>query len=127
MVHPKETNSAMNETTALPKAWLAWSSGKGRAWALHGVREQQQIEVVALLTTVNRTHQRGGMHAVRESLLARQAAAADLPLVLVPIPSPCTNEEYERAMSAAIQRARAEGVTHMIFGDLFLEDIRRYR
>ena len=110
-----------------PKAWLAWSSGKDSAWALHVVREQRQLDVVALLTTVNRTHQRVAMHAVRESLLERQAAAADLSLVVVPIPSPCTNEEYERAMGGAIQWARAEGVTHMIFGDLFLEDIRRYR
>jgi uncharacterized protein (TIGR00290 family) len=110
-----------------PKAWLAWSSGKDSAWALHVVREQQQLDVVALLTTVNRTHQRVAMHAVRESLLERQAEAADLPLVIVPIPSPCSNEEYERAMSVAMQRAKAEGVTHMIFGDLFLEDIRRYR
>jgi uncharacterized protein (TIGR00290 family) len=110
-----------------PKAWLAWSSGKDSAWALHVVREQRQLEVVALLTTVNRTHQRVAMHAVRESLLERQARAADLPLVVVPIPSPCPNEEYERAMSAAVHRAKSEGVTHMIFGDLFLEDIRRYR
>ena len=109
------------------KALLAWSSGKDSAWALHVVREQKQLEVVALLTTVNRTHQRVAMHAVRESLLEKQAAAAGLPLVVVPIPSPCSNEEYERAMGAAMQRARAEGVTHMIFGDLFLEDIRRYR
>lgn len=91
------------------------------------VREQQQLDVVALLTTVNQTHQRVAMHAVRESLLQRQAAAVGLPLVIVPIPSPCSNEEYERAMSAAMQRAKAEGVTHVIFGDLFLEDIRRYR
>jgi uncharacterized protein (TIGR00290 family) len=110
-----------------PKAWLAWSSGKDSAWALHVVREQRQLEVVALLTTVNRTHQRVAMHAVRESLLERQAAAADLPLVVVPIPSPCSNEEYERAMSTAIHGAKSAGVTHMIFGDLFLEDIRRYR
>ena len=112
---------------SLPRAWLAWSSGKDSAWALHVVREQQQLEVVALLTTVNHTYRRVAMHAVRESLLERQAAAADLPLVVVPIPSPCSNEEYERAMGAAMQRAKAEGVTHMIFGDLFLEDIRRYR
>ena len=113
--------------TSRPKAWLAWSSGKDSAWALHVTREQQQLEVVALLTTVNRTHQRVAMHAVRESLLEKQAAAAGLPLVVVPIPSPCSNEEYERAMSAVMERARTEGVTHMIFGDLFLEDIRRYR
>ncbi|HZC65691.1 MAG TPA: ATP-binding protein, partial [Candidatus Dormibacteraeota bacterium] len=83
------------QATARPKAWLAWSSGKDSAWALHVVREQRQLDVVALLTTVNRVHQRVAMHAVRESLLERQAAAAELPLVVVPIPSPCSNQEYE--------------------------------
>ncbi|HEX4074831.1 MAG TPA: hypothetical protein VHX49_05495 [Candidatus Acidoferrales bacterium] len=110
-----------------PKAWLAWSSGKDSAWTLHVVRKRGEFDVVALLTTVNRTHQRVAMHAVRESLLEAQAKATGLPLVVVPIPSPCPNEEYERAMAAAMNRARAEGVTHMIFGDLFLEDVRRYR
>ncbi|MFY9689268.1 MAG: hypothetical protein WA369_04030 [Candidatus Acidiferrales bacterium] len=110
-----------------PKAWLAWSSGKDSAWTLHVVRERGELDVVALLTTVNRTHNRVAMHAVRESLLEAQAEAAGLPLVVVPISWPCPNEEYERAMAAAMNRARAEGVTHMIFGDLFLEDVRRYR
>jgi uncharacterized protein (TIGR00290 family) len=110
-----------------PKAWLAWSSGKDSAWALHTVRQSGEFEVVALLTTVNRTHQRVAMHAVRESLLEMQAAAAGLPLVKVPIPAQCRNEIYERAMGEAMARARAEGVFHMIFGDLFLEDIRAYR
>lgn len=112
---------------ARPKAWLAWSSGKDSAWTLHVVRERGELDVVALLTTVNRTHHRVAMHAVRESLLAAQAAAAGLPLVVAPIPSPCPNGEYERAMAAAMDRAQSEGVTHMIFGDLFLEDVRRYR
>ena len=110
-----------------PKAWLAWSSGKDSAWSLHVVRERGELDVVALLTTVNRTHQRVAMHAVRESLLEMQAAAAGLPLVVVPIPSPCCNAEYERAMSVAVARAESEGVTRMIFGDLFLRDIRSYR
>jgi uncharacterized protein (TIGR00290 family) len=110
-----------------PKAWLAWSSGKDSAWTLHVVRERGELDVVALLTTVNRTHNRVAMHAVRESLLEAQAEAAGLPLVVVPISWPCPNEEYERAMAVAMNRARAEGVTHMIFGDLFLEDVRRYR
>jgi uncharacterized protein (TIGR00290 family) len=109
------------------KAWLAWSSGKDSAWALHTVRQDREFDVVALLTTVNRTHGRVAMHAVRESLLELQAAAVGLPLVKVPIPSPCPNEEYERAMSEALTRARAEGVVHVIYGDLFLEDIRAYR
>ncbi|MGA8221713.1 MAG: hypothetical protein WB780_08670 [Candidatus Acidiferrales bacterium] len=110
-----------------PKAWLAWSSGKDSAWALHTVRLSGELEVVSLLTTVNRTHQRVAMHAVRESLLEMQAAAVRLPLVKVPIPSPCPNEIYEQDMGEAMERARAEGVRHVIFGDLFLEDIRAYR
>ena len=109
------------------KAWLSWSTGKDSAWALHVARQGGEFDVAALLTTVNQTHERVAMHAVRQSLLERQAAAARLPLVCVPIPSPCPNEEYERAMAAAMERARSEGVTHMIFGDLFLEDVRRYR
>jgi uncharacterized protein (TIGR00290 family) len=110
-----------------PKAWLAWSSGKDSAWALHTIRRQGEFEVVALLTTINRTYQRVAMHAVRESLVEMQAAAAGLPLVKVPIPSPCSNEIYEQAMSEAMARARAEGAWHVAFGDLFLEDIRAYR
>jgi uncharacterized protein (TIGR00290 family) len=110
-----------------PKAWLAWSSGKDSAWALHTLRQSGEIEVVALLTTVNSTYHRVAMHAVRESLLEAQADAAGLPLVKVPIPSPCSNEIYEQAMSAAMARARAEGAWHVVFGDLFLEDIRAYR
>jgi uncharacterized protein (TIGR00290 family) len=112
---------------ARPKAWLAWSSGKDSAWALHTIRQGCEFEVAALLTTINSTHQRVAMHAVRESLVEMQAAAAGLPLVKVPIPSPCTNELYEQAMSEAMGRARAEGVRHVVFGDLFLEDIRAYR
>jgi uncharacterized protein (TIGR00290 family) len=110
-----------------PKAWLAWSSGKDSAWALHEIRQQREFEVVALLTTINQTHQRVAMHAVREALVEMQAAAAGLPLVKVLIPSPCSNEIYEQAMSEAMARARAEGVRHVVFGDLFLEDIRAYR
>src|SRR5580658_8012576 len=110
-----------------PKAWLAWSSGKDSAWALHTSRQRGEFEVVALLTTINRTYQRVAMHAVRESLVEMQAAAAGLPVVKVPIPSPCPNEVYEQAMSEAMTRARAERVRHVIVGDLFLEDVRAYR
>jgi uncharacterized protein (TIGR00290 family) len=112
---------------ARPKAWLSWSSGKDSAWALHTARKQGDVEIVALMTTVNATHARVAMHAVRESLLEAQAKAVGLPLVKVSIPSPCPNEVYEQAMAAAMLRARAEGVTRVVFGDLFLEDIRRYR
>src|SRR5277367_5593170 len=92
-----------------PKAWLAWSSGKDSAWSLHAVRQSGAVDVVALLTTVNRTHQRVAMHAVRESLLELQAAATGLPLVKVSIPYPCPNEAYEQAMGEAMARARDEG------------------
>ena len=119
--------SEVRDSGGRRKAWLAWSSGKDSAWALHCVRQEHEFDVVALLTTVNRTHERVAMHAVRESLLEIQAAAAGLPLVKVPIPSPCSNEVYEHAMSEAMTQARAEGVLHVIFGDLFLQDIRSYR
>jgi uncharacterized protein (TIGR00290 family) len=109
------------------KAWLAWSSGKDSAWALHTVRQSAEFEVVALLTTVNESYSRVAMHAVRESLLEMQADAAGLPLIKVPIPSACTNEIYEQAMSAVMARAKADAVTHVIFGDLFLADVRAYR
>jgi uncharacterized protein (TIGR00290 family) len=109
------------------KAWLAWSSGKDSAWALHTVRQGAGFDVVALLTTVNQTYSRVAMHAVRESLLETQAEAAGLPLIKVPIPSPCSNEIYEQAFGDAMARAKSDGVTHVIFGDLFLEDVRAYR
>ena len=111
----------------MPRALVSWSSGKDSAWSLHVIRQAGELEVVGLLTTVNEAYRRVAMHAVRETVLEAQAAAAGLPLWKVPIPSPCANAEYEAAMAAAIRRARAEGVEVMVFGDLFLEDIRRYR
>lgn len=115
-----------------PRILLAWSSGKDSAWALHVLRQAAAGDpaaprVAGLLTTVNATHGRVAMHAVRRELLLAQARAAGLPLVEVPIPYPCSNAQYEQAMGAAMARARAEGVTHVAFGDLFLEDVRRYR
>ena len=111
----------------LPKALLCWSSGKDSAWTLHLLRQRGEVEVVGLLTTMNEVHDRVAMHAVRKTLLEAQADAAGLPLWPVPIPSPCSNQQYEAAMTAAIERARAAGITIMAFGDLFLEDVRRYR
>ena len=115
------------QTNGLPKALLAWSSGKDSAWTLHVLRQRGDVEVVGLLTTINEVHDRVAMHAVRTALLQTQAAAAGLPLWPVPIPSPCSNREYEAAMSAAIRRAQDAGITIMAFGDLFLEDVRHYR
>lgn len=109
------------------KTLLAWSSGKDSAWALHVLRDRGDVEVVGLLTTFNEAFDRVAMHAVRRELVAAQAAAAGLPLVPVMIPWPCSNEEYERRMRAAIAAASKQGVTHIAFGDLFLEDVRDYR
>jgi uncharacterized protein (TIGR00290 family) len=113
--------------TAPPKALIAWSSGKDSAWALHEVRRAGDFDVVGALTTVTDAFGRVSMHGVREELLVAQLAAAGLPAVTVRIPYPCPNEIYEREMAVAVAAAVARGVTHIIFGDLFLEDIRAYR
>jgi uncharacterized protein (TIGR00290 family) len=105
---------------------LSWSSGKDSAWSLHVLRSQG-IDVVGLLTTFNEAVDRVSMHAVRRALVEAQASAAGLPLWPVPLPWPCANEDYEQRMRGAITRARADGITHIAFGDLFLEDIRAYR
>ena len=109
------------------KTLISWSSGKDSAWMLHVMRQEGIGSPAALLTTMNEAAGRVAMHAVREDVLRAQAAAAGLPLVTVPIPSPCPNEIYEARMAAAVQQAVAEGFTHVAFGDLFLEDVRRYR
>ena len=110
-----------------PKALIAWSSGKDSAWALHEARRAGDCEIVGALTTVTETFSRVSMHGVREELLMTQLAAAGLAPIIVPIPFPCPNEIYEARMAAALADAKAAGVTRMIFGDLFLEDVRRYR
>ena len=111
----------------MKKTMVSWSSGKDSAWMVHVLRQQPDIELAGVLTTVNEKYQRVAMHAVRVELLQAQADALGLPLWQIPIPSPCPNEVYERVMAAAVKRAVDEGFTHMAFGDLFLEDIRRYR
>src|SRR6266851_6615038 len=110
------------------KTLVSWSSGKDSAWLVHTLRSSMpEYEVCALLTTINQDADRVAMHAVRTEVLEAQARALGLPLWKVPIPSPCPNEVYERAMGTAVARAVAEGFTHVAFGDLFLEDVRRYR
>src|SRR5262245_40926036 len=110
------------------KTLISWSSGKDSAWLVHTMRRSMpEYEIAALLTTINQDANRVAMHAVRTELVEAQARALGLPLWQVPIPSPCPNEVYERAMGAAVARAVAEGFTHVAFGDLFLEDVRRYR
>ncbi|HWB81176.1 MAG TPA: ATP-binding protein [Nannocystaceae bacterium] len=107
-----------------PKALLSWSSGKDSAYAL---QVAQDVEIVGLLTTVTAAFDRVSMHGVRRELLARQADAVGLPCTQVEIPAPCPNEIYERAMGRVLADAKAKGITHVVFGDLFLEDIRAYR
>ena len=94
---------------------------------VHVLRRRGDVQLAGLLTTINEAAERVAMHAVRVDVLEAQADALELPLWKIPIPSPCPNEVYERAMGAAVARAVAEGFTHMAFGDLFLEDVRRYR
>jgi len=106
---------------------LSWSSGKDSAWTLHRLRAVPGTEVVGLLTSFNESANRVSMHAVRRDLVEAQAAELNLPLWPVLLPGPCSNEVYEREMARAIVRAQKEQVTHIAFGDLFLEDIRDYR
>lgn len=109
------------------RAWLSWSSGKDSAWALHTLRKDPEVECVGLFTTVNAQFDRVAMHAVRRDLLNAQAQSVGLPLESVSIPYPCPNEVYEAAMAGFVAKVKAEGATHFAFGDLFLEDVRRYR
>jgi diphthamide synthase (EF-2-diphthine--ammonia ligase) len=105
---------------------LSWSSGKDSAWTLHALR-RDGAPVGALLTSLNETAGRVSMHGVREEILRAQADAAGLPLRTIPLPWPCTNEIYEARLRVAVDQAVADGFTHVAFGDLFLEDVRRYR
>jgi uncharacterized protein (TIGR00290 family) len=108
------------------KTLVSWSTGKDSAWMVHVLR-RRGVDCGGLLTTVNEAAQRVAMHAVRIDVLRAQADALGLPLVQIPIPSPCPNDMYERAMAAAVRRAIDDGFTQIAFGDLFLEDVRRYR
>lgn len=118
----------MNEgLPARKRALVAWSSGKDSAWALHLLRSEAEVEVAGLFTTVNEDLGRVTVHAVRASLLEAQAKQAGLPLHKIAIPHPCPNSVYEATIARFVAQARRGGVTHIAFGDLFLEDIRRYR
>jgi uncharacterized protein (TIGR00290 family) len=109
------------------KLVLSWSSGKDSAWALHCLRQRGDFHVAGLLTTLNAAFERVAMHSTRRALLEAQARAAGLPLYPIPLPWPCSNEHYEAAMRTACDAAIAEGIEAIAFGDLFLEDVRRYR
>src|SRR5690349_10862241 len=106
---------------------LSWSSGKDSAWTLQVLRQMPDIEIAGLLTTMNRSAQRVAMHAVRKSLLEQQAVATGLPLTVLDLPWPCSNQEYETILAAACKNAVAGDIDAVAFGDLFLRDIREYR
>ena len=110
-----------------PKALISWSSGKDSAFALHEIRKADEFDVVGAVTTVTETFSRVSIHGVRQDILRAQLEAAGLPPRIVPIPYPCPNEIYEARMGEAVARAVNDGITHMIFGDLFLTEIRAYR
>jgi uncharacterized protein (TIGR00290 family) len=110
-----------------PKAFMSWSSGKDSAFALHAARQDGIADIVGMLTTVNEVYDRVAMHGVRHALLDRQIEALGLPAIIVPLPSPCPNAIYEARMEEACADIKSRGVDHMVFGDLFLEDIRAYR
>ena len=109
------------------KILLSWSSGKDSAWTLHVLRRDRAGDVAGLLTSLNEAAGRVSMHGVREEILRAQAHAAGLPLFTIPLPWPCSNEIYEARLRVAVDRAVADGFTHVAFGDLFLEDVRKYR
>ena len=112
---------------ARKRVLLSWSSGKDSAWALHLLRQCDDVEVVALVTTFNEAFGRVAMHAVRRELVRMQAERAGLPLWEIPLPWPCSNEQYEARMKSVCERAVAEGIDQVAFGDLYLRDIRAYR
>jgi uncharacterized protein (TIGR00290 family) len=112
----------------IKRVLLSWSSGKDSAWTLYQLQRDPNVEVVGLLTTFNSQFNRSAIHGVRQQLLRMQAEAASLPLIEIPLPWPCTNEQYETIMGQALDDARAQlQMDAVAFGDLYLEDIRRYR
>jgi uncharacterized protein (TIGR00290 family) len=123
-LHPAHNNFQNSRSTAV---LLSWSSGKDSAWALHLLSKQADVRLAALLTTFNCAADRVAMHAVRRSLVEAQAARVGLPLWSVELPWPCSNTDYENLLRPVCQRAVAEGITAIAFGDLFLQDIRDYR
>jgi uncharacterized protein (TIGR00290 family) len=119
--------SAVQLTPPRPKALISWSSGKDSAFALHEVRRAGEFDIVGALTTVTETFGRVSIHGVRREILQAQCEAAGLPPRIVPIPHPCPNAIYEARMAQAVAKVVQQGITHIIFGDLFLADIKAYR
>lgn len=110
-----------------PKAIFNWSSGKDSAFALYKILQESQFEIVSLLTSINKEFQRISMHGVHVSLLEKQAESLGFPLIKMELPKEPTMEEYREIMSKTMNNIKAKGITHSVFGDIFLEDLRKYR
>lgn len=110
----------------MKKAIFAWSGGKDSALALHKIIEEKEFEVVGLMTTLNATHKRISMHGIREDLLEKQASTIGIPLIKMWVQEG-TNKEYEAQMEKVLLQQKSQGVSHVIFGDIFLEDLKEYR
>lgn len=117
----------MTETPTPKRTLISWSTGKDSAWTYHRLQADPAYEVVGLVCTINDEAKRTAMHAIRLDLLKAQADALGLPLEIIPLPYPCSNQDYEAIMSAFIKRAEAMEIEHIAFGDLYLADIRAYR
>ena len=122
-----QMNDHLRKSVVRPNIWISWSSGKDSAFALYELLRQSEFEVTGLMTTINEAFGRVAMHSTREELLVKQAEEIARPLVRIKIPYPCANEIYEKQVNESIDEAKRKGVTHMMFGDLFLDDIRKYR
>ncbi len=109
------------------KVVFCWSGGKDSALALNRILRDDRYEVVSLLTTCNEHFQRVSMHGVRLELLEAQSAAIGLPLEKIFVSQRSSNEEYQQKMSACLLAHKARGVTACVFGDIFLEDLKRWR
>ncbi len=127
MIHMGQSVQPRIYDRNMKRVLLSWSSGKDSAWTLHLLRRNPGIELVGLLTTLNSEFQRVAMHGTRRSVLEAQAEAAQLPLWIVPLPWPCSNEIYEQRMTEVCKRAVDEHIDAVAFGDLFLQDVRAYR
>ena len=119
---------SQSDNKAIKRVLLSWSSGKDSAWTLYQLQKDPAVEVVGLLTTFNSQFNRSAIHGVRQQLLRLQAQAAQLPLIEIPLPWPCSNEQYESIMGQALDNAQTQlQMDAVAFGDLYLEDIRNYR
>jgi uncharacterized protein (TIGR00290 family) len=122
-----ERTSETQRMVIARKALFAWSGGKDSVLALYEITRQANTDIAALLTTITEGYNRISMHGVRRELLVAQAEALGYPLEEVHIPPQCTNEVYEQCMQQALEKYQQAGVTHTVFGDLFLAEVRAYR